>query len=517
MDIRVRWTGKEKLALRSIALRDTAAQLLLGDGAEAAAYRSAIIDSVERVLRGYSWNDPGDTAATNARLLDRLGKMIRIYTGDEGGGLRNVGYNWLDSVLYRRYGGGDSLSRGFRSYRAQAGPMECDASTMTSQNEITMETYPYDFWWPRGEWSDSLAEARPGWSLQGWTGPQLEARFGIPDSVGQPPTLPEHNGGRFYNPVLTLDSGIARQNIDLYSRFMQRVNYGAYVPGRCIWPYEKSAINKLGRAAALARRTGRRLIQWPGVHVSMHLWNHARDGSDYRDTILSHLPEAAELRAQVSLGFCYGSRGVEYSYPNGNDFYTDFGPVGPMTTDTDNVRTLYLHTRSYQNPPRADTIPNVYTGWGNRLREIRWINRSWIPRQWEYLKDLRWRDGYSIHFTTPQTYNLDSARQMNARPIDTGEIVTAIRTYDRYGHLDSLIETYVELGLFDPHSGTDGMDTNWVYIVNRRTFQRPPDIIDTGARAALMDSLSEWRRVLVQFRLQDLHPGSGQYAFIRVL
>jgi len=102
MDVRVRWTGKEKLALRSITLRDTAAQLLLGNNAEAAAYRAAIIDSVERVLRGYTWNDPGDTAATNSRLVDRLGKMIRIYTGDEGGGLRNVGYNWLESLLYRR-------------------------------------------------------------------------------------------------------------------------------------------------------------------------------------------------------------------------------------------------------------------------------------------------------------------------------------------------------------------------------------------------------------------------------
>jgi len=526
MDIRVRWTGKEKLALRSIALRDTAAQLLLGDGAEAAAYRAAIRDSVERVLRGYTWNDPQDTAATNARLIDRLGKMIRIYTGDEGGGLRNVGFNWLDSVLYRRYGGGDSLTRGFRSYRAQAGTMETDASTMTSQNEITMETYPWDFWWAKGDWSDSLLDARPPISLQGWTGLEMSVRYGIPDSIVQPPTLIEHNGGRFYIPVLALDSGVAQQNVDMYSRFMQRANYGAYIPGHSIWPYEKSAINKLGRAAALARRTGRRLIQWPGVHVGMHLWNHARDGSDYRDTILSHLPEAAEVRVQVNLGLCYGARGVEYSYLGANDneydtsynFYTDFGPVGPTTTDTDNVRTLYLHTPSYRNPPRADTIPNVYTGWGNRLREIRWINRWWIPRQWEYVKNLRWRDGYSTHFTVPQTYNPDSTRQMNSRPLHTGDIVRSIRTYDRYGHLDSLIETYVELGLFDPHAGQNGYDTAFCYLVNRRTFERPSDVDSTTARGKLMDSLAEVRRLVValNFHHPDTTHGYGWYRVVEL-
>ena len=127
MDLRVRWSGTEKLALRSLALRDTMAQLLLGEGAEAAAFRQAVIDSVERVLRGASWNNPADSVATTARLQERLGKMMRVYTGDEGDALRNVGFTWLDSLLYRRYGGGDSLTRGFRAYRAQANPIQGDA------------------------------------------------------------------------------------------------------------------------------------------------------------------------------------------------------------------------------------------------------------------------------------------------------------------------------------------------------------------------------------------------------
>jgi len=507
MDLRVRWTGKEKLALRSIALRDTMAYLLTDP--DGAGFRAEVIDTVERILRGYGWHD---TAATNHIRDDRMGKIIRLYTGDEGTFLRNVGFNWLDSTLYRRYNWGDSVTRGLRAYRAQTTVVDGDAPTMTSQNEITVETYATDFWHIKGEWSDVV---RRNQSRQSWMGGQAEVRYGLPDSVQAPPSIVEHNGGRFYIPIIDLGGGSPRAAVDLYTRALQRMTYGAYITGHARSPYRNGAVNGLGRAAFISRRTGRRIILWPGVHTTLHLWTRQKNGVGYRDTLIGHVPEAAEIRANVNIGFCYGIQGIEYSYLGananeygaGNEFAADYGPIGPTTADTLNVVDLVLHTPSHISPPRRDTIPGFYTGWGNRLREIRWLNRHWVPRLWEHMRDLRWRDGYSMHFTTEQTYvpaGEQRTQQMIARPLDSNEVVTAVMAIDRYDRVDEPLETYVELGLFDSRPGIAGYDTSFAFVCNRRTFERPEDVDASTARGRLMDSLAEVRRVVIALNLS--HP-----------
>ncbi len=517
MDVRVRWTGKEKLALRSVALRDTMAQLLLGNRTHQALFRAAIIDSVERALRGYSWSVQDQRLAASTRYRDRLGKIIRFYTGDEGTALRNVGFNWLDSTLYRRFANGDSSTRGLRAYRAQATILDSDAPIMTSQNEITVETYPWDFWHMKGEWSDPAASSRVGESRGGWMG-DMAGWFGLPDSIQQPPSIVEHNGGRFYIPQLGLDDRDARSNVELYTHSIQRLAWGAYVPFRLRWPYSRWQLTALGRAADVSRRTGRRIILWTGVHTTLHIWNREKGGRTYRDTLIGHIPEASEIRANVNIGLAYGIRGIQYSYLGANvneyygrDFIADFGPVGATTADTQNVVDYRLRSPWYISPEFGDSISQFYTGWGTRLREIRWVNRTWIPRIWPHLRRLRWRDAYSVHFTTPQDYAAGSTR-----PFESTEIVQAVQARDREGRVDSPSETYVEVGLFESRKGASpSTDTAWVMVVNRRTFERPDDVPPTSRRGRLMDSLAEWRLVTVRLHLPPVDGQPTRIARVR--
>ncbi len=82
---------------------------------------------------------------------------------------------------------------------------------------------------------------------------------------------------------------------------------------------------------------------------------------------------------------------------------------------------------------------------------------------------------------------------------------------------DSAHKTFVELGLFytrlDSVSGY-GMDTNYVFVVNRRTFERPLDVSATSDRGRKMDTLAEVRRIRLQLNLQ--RQTFRQYEFVRV-
>jgi len=117
MDLRVRWTGAEKLALRSIVLRDSVGQVLFGG--DDAAWRSAVFNKTDRIMRGPTWEPGQDTLLTQDTLLERRRRVMRFYTGDEGLYTSAAPFNWLDSVLYRRYGGGtNGTTYGVRAFRA---------------------------------------------------------------------------------------------------------------------------------------------------------------------------------------------------------------------------------------------------------------------------------------------------------------------------------------------------------------------------------------------------------------
>ncbi|MBL7988566.1 MAG: hypothetical protein JNJ94_10945 [Chlorobi bacterium] len=72
LNIRVTWLGGEKVALRSIALRDSLGQLMFGRGTSHDTYRSSLMDRVRRLIYGPSLNP--DSLRRN---------IIGIYSGEE--------------------------------------------------------------------------------------------------------------------------------------------------------------------------------------------------------------------------------------------------------------------------------------------------------------------------------------------------------------------------------------------------------------------------------------------------
>lgn len=548
-DIRVRWMGHEKVALRSITFRDLMAQRILGTDAAATAFRTTVDSVIKRIVVGPNHLST-DTSVTGPAIRSRLRKLVGLYSGDEGTSTRNMGYNWLDSILYRRYGTfdkdsvvgdtvfhfwGDSATRGIRAFRAQSGS---DASTMTSQQELIVEAHYYGYGLPKdgkGFKEDSAVRRASNLSL-----------YGI--ALSQVPAIAEHDGGRYLIPKLEL----TRQGVEDYTNLLQRSSFGSYIPGPANWPYVLGDCNNLGHSAFISRRTGRRIVLYANDMVRRDVrWlpDSTQSGSPIVPvTLFGHIPEESELLATLNLGLCYSARGVHWSFLGNplNEFDTtgipigggeyrsnygaDWGPIGPSYSDStaDIMTPLVLQTRDTWPHQTTVTLDTCYVGWRNRLRTIRWIDNVWVPGLWPRLKRLRWRDGYSMHFQETQLYSYrytQESWQMRERPLPSNEIVTSIRSYGRddtlaFTRLDSATQTYVELGLFDKLTGmTLGSpdpykDTMHLFVVNRRTLDRPGDVAAGSDRGKTLDSLSEWRRVLVHLNIP--RRDSLRYTFVRV-
>ena len=74
---------------------------------------------------------------------------------------------------------------------------------------------------------------------------------------------------------------------------------------------ECGSIDNLGRGAEVMRDKGRRMIA-TRVHDQRAASARQKSASDPLDTLMSHAPEASELRALVNLSLCYGARGIHY-------------------------------------------------------------------------------------------------------------------------------------------------------------------------------------------------------------
>lgn len=533
-DLRVRWTGNEMAALRSIALRDSMAEIAHSNSAATALFRDTLHLASEYFLRGHDYNST-DELPTLVNNPPRVEQIIRFYSGDEGLYTRNAMYNYIDSMLYRTAGYGDpdpaisqqrrDTVRGVRAWRAQNG-INPQQYVMSSQPEISVESYVHAI----------DANAMDGIHSEN----ALRAYFDLPPHIYGTPSLEEHNGGRMYNPLLDVapHRGSDWDTVELYSRAWNRMSIGAYMTGHVRYPYDVPLLSRLGPAAWASRRTGRRLIQWPGTFTTLYLGWHDRtvNGTKTKvfDTIFSHQIEASELRMLVNVGLCYGARGFHYGYLGGtyNEFHearqvnggtwrnyqSDWSMVGPRTGDLEEtMQTVTLTTHAGWSDPQTYTISPLWVGRQSRQNELGWINREWLPEMAKHMVRLRWRDAYSIHFTTDQSYiTARKPRNQSSRPLPGNEIIKSITAVDRYDRTDPARDTYVELGLFDKIAPTppDLYDTNHVFIVNRRTFERPADILATSPEGKHLDSLAEVRTLRIRFNMQ--HPVSSHYNFIRV-
>lgn len=532
MDIRVRWTGMEKVALRNIALRDNRAQLMVGSRAQDISYRAGYISAAKRIIYGPTLAPHGGAYRDSV--------VIRFYTGDEGNAFTDIGFNAVDSLLYNAFPWGDAATRGIRAYRAHGGVDNHAQQVRNSEDQINVENYMGDI----SYMSDGT----------------LQFYYNLPYGYWQPSAIAEHNGGRWHIPELTLDSA----GVGIYTTIFQRRNVGQYRPGADPVEYGRWA-DALGEGAWGSRRTGKRLIQWPG-YGTMEIRFDSTDGpaSVHREVYFTRPPEESELRMLINLGLCYGSRGIHHGwmgsqfnqyfsdrrpeYENHMDrwrFYTDFGPVGPTIADTAlRYDPLILkgptipYDSIYHDPVLGttdtfhltlrygDTLPDFFTGYPTRLREMRWLHNEWLPRIGAAMAKLQWRDGYSMHFDTLQGWmpeGLSFVPNVRQRSFPENEVIGDLTARSRTGVVDPAGETYVEVGLFEKRYESEilpdgsridsAQEAHYCFLLNRRTFERPSDIDPDSERGRLMDSLAETRTL--RFTIRP-HPDGTQLNHIRV-
>lgn len=496
LDIRLYWLGAEPVALRSIAVRDSIGELLLGERLQSVEYRDAIVRAARRVL--YGPHEDGELRRS----------VIRLMSGIEPHPTEFAASSALESILR------NGLTKGF------AGSETVSIHNEGGTSEFGLRSFSY-LTRPDAIFTE-IGLAAPVDTSERFGGDLYKAyrdRMRLP--LVQLPSIAQHNGGRFQIPLLEPTADAIER---LYNPVLQILRFGQYYPDGVAWPWGLGGVTNLGHGALASRESGARMIATVFTTGEVHF--RLGGPTERVDTLMSHPPEGSELRAMVNLGLAYGSRGIHY-YWLGN--YVDFahrspldetkwigsndswGSNGPLTSDTtlDHADTFALtdNVRTPQHPrgtPRI-FIPNFYVGYGVRTREVKRIN-AWLTRVGPELARLRWRDGYSMHAAVPGHPSIDPA-QVRPRALPSNEIVRGVRTSARNGVLDPPHATYVELGLFEPKAGyRDGaretlLDTHYIFVVNRRVFERPDDVPASSSEGRLLDSLAESRTLTIDFNL----------------
>lgn len=508
IDLRIYWTGTAPLALRSVALRDSIGELLYGNGPASLGYRARIVDAARRVIYG-----PSRHGAPRESI-------IRLMSGIEQHPTEFGGFAAVEELL------GKNIREGFAPEERIAIHTEGGTSepAVASFHDLTHSDAVFT----------EIGLASPvdtSRQFGAWENEAYQRLFGMP--LVRIPSLAEHNGGRFQIPLLEP----AREAVERdYVPVLQVLRFGQYYPTGPAWPWNIGGITNVGRGAEVMRATGRRMIATVFTTSELHL--RIRERGDPLDTLMSHVPEASELRAMINLSLCYGAHGIHYFWlgnyvnhmaPSAVDpdvwvgVNDSWGSNGPLTSDTtlDHARSFALtDNRPTDEFPRGTPrvlIPGFYVGYGVRTREIRRIN-GWLARIGPALAKLRWRDGYSMHAAVPHP-NIDAA-QVRPRVLPPEEIVTAVSSRARDGAADPPHATYVELGFFQPTVTAGGRerdmlrDVHHLYVVNRRCFERPDDIPAGSPLGMRLDSLAETRTIGVRFNLG--RPGDWRYSFIRV-
>jgi hypothetical protein len=131
---------------------------------------------------------------------------------------------------------------------------------------------------------------------------------------------------------------------------------------------------------------------------------------------------------------------------------------------------------------------------------------------------LQWRDAYSINHIVAWP---GSTHDTLTRPLPTNEIIRSVTTRPLWSNTaDSAHLTFVEVGLFEKDTTHVGgvyqprLDTNFIFVVNKRTMERPKTIDSTSVRGHLLDSLSGTRFIKVQLNLP--HPDTTQLNYVHV-
>jgi hypothetical protein len=517
INLKVTWTGSDDVAIRSIGLRDSLGQLVLGNsGIDTAGKAALLAGALRDARRGVTLTEDGSGPA-QWPIIARSATI-------ESRPMHSAAFNLLTKLVQDSIQAFDSING--------------VTDSIPVWNEVNTNYALFQRW---------KQDANPGLAVpdavvtETGVGPTewLGGRLGLINS--RIPSIALHNGGRFGIPLLDLDDPATRSfAIEYeYESTLQLLGFHQYVPYRLDHDMEHYLHFELGRAAEVARDLRRRLIIVPFcvARISVNYIEGGPDEGPRRDTISAlHLPEPAELRTMMNLGLCYGAKGVlwqvieaPYNFMTDDTYATDslgrflyshlddFGVHSPLVRgpNPDFFPTFKFYKSAGRNgyvDTNAQGIAhNFFTGWRIRSAALTDIHR-WIDVVGPELMKLDWRDGYSMHFTVEQPYEAT----LPFRPLPSTEIVGSIHARKPGATaVDSPDRTFVELGLFFTKNGTADpmLDTNHIFLVNRRCFERTADILES-ALGATMDALAETRTIEV--RLQMPHPDTGGARLVRV-
>lgn len=543
IDLEVVYLGEEKVALHSVAIRDSISHSMLREDATGDAFRTAFrkqIDSLLLVTAGTTYPKTAPNGIQNLYITDEPGPFAAL-------ALRRAKQEVENNYVF------------------------ADGDTLTTGNGWAL---------PHLQWNGGMNWTANGSYYTHYTG-RLGEKAGLTfrgDTLVTIPSEKHHNGGRLTVPELfnidSLDDAdyVATMpgRIDTLNQIVQYARLGAALPeekgDEFFW-----LVESLHESATWSRLSGTRHRSFVGpvnafqitVDSSLVSSDTTINGNDTiidntysygRDTLLEHRPERSETRLLVSLSVAYGAKHLSYytfeSPPWAFIAHQDSLPYKPFTeigicglgiddrftnvTDwkllDPNLGNAVPDSGSGGEPLGTVTydsmgvITDLYVGWWDTYREIRQAN-AWVRRVAPTLVDLLWRDAYSMHFAVDAPYTThDDSR--TKRPLPSDEIISSVHSWHPITNaLDSAWGTFVELGFFETKRTLDSngvvdplKDSNFVVVVNRRTLETgnydQNDIGYSEAIKAVLDTLSETRTIRLRFNLG--HPNSTQYSFIRV-
>lgn len=523
IDLEVVYLGGEKLALRSIGLRDSIANLLMIDAPAGEDYRDAVIRELDTLLLE---NSSGDLRSS----------IYNMYVTDEPKQVQFAGFREVKHLIERNFALGTdtmgTLNGWALPYLQWLGNADWLSKGNYLGNTFYNNGYEFGFVSEGDDFSyrdvPSVAQHNGGQ----WTIPEL---FDF-DSLGSPTYLPSLPG-RIDTMELIFQHtrmGAATNEPDIAQKFDD------------LW-----RLRLLYQSALFSRDMGHPMQNYLGANPWFRI--KFNETTEEYDTIADHRYERSELRLLMRLALAYGARGITFyrqiTWPWGQtDPYSTDGHINGHLLFSDaetglcgfEVADTAYNFKDWAildpNPGHADsivgsvvyydsigTIPNMYFGFRDTYKELK-ESLAWMREIGPFMSRLRWRDVYSIHFQADLPGNsVDDPLQH--RPLPSDEIVTEVTTWHpATGVVDPEYATYVELGLFETTIDTTGgvrdvmKDTNYVFVVNRRVFETgnydTVDIPYSSGVKALLDTLSGVRTIKLTFNLG--HPDSTQYAFIRV-
>jgi hypothetical protein len=432
LNMRVRYAGNASVALRSIAIRDSIANVVLAGGEATDTLRNRILRSVAKAIKRRS------TGALHASVIgiapDGEQSPIQVACVREVNRWLQEAYYAVPDPLNNR---NDTLTVWLEGLHREAAHHQVTIGE--GHGRLTMVTPEFSSIQDRREWTNA-------WEAYG-------------DTAGRA-AIREHNGGRYQLPELRLDS----VKIEQLERQVQTRHFCQYLPDA---PASFKFQNNVARSARIARDLNRRLVAIP--FVSTNFWIRRRNDLSIvgNDSAIGcdRIMEPAEIRNIANMSLVMGAKGIfwqvlshhmnfmELDTPSNvwHGLLLDYPIAGGGTGDTTQNHLVDMPITNRLRDTTLFTMPDSFwTGWQIRSRAVRHYN-AWLKRVGAELMRLKWRDAYSIHAQRSVRYRrsfeegcdsnlywhnyLDST---TPRPLPSNEIINRVTTRTLAGRLDTI-------------------------------------------------------------------------------